>query len=49
MDSIFIEIFDVKVLYAIYPMVDISKQYGILFTLKLRKSKVNGFFLLTFL
>ena len=31
MGSIFIEIFDVKVLYAIYPMVYISRQYGKLF------------------
>ena len=29
MDSIFIEIFDFKVLNAIYPMVYISMQYGI--------------------
>ena len=28
MDSIFIEIFDVKVLYAIYLLVCISRQYG---------------------
>ena len=29
MGSIFIEIFDAKVLYAIYPIIYISRQYGI--------------------
>ena len=31
MGSTFMEIFDVKVLYAIYPMVHISREYGNLF------------------
>ena len=45
MGCIFIEIFDVKVSYAIYPMIYISRQYGtiILSILKLEMIFIGNF------